>query len=233
MMTDQTAPADPFSMITFHSALRRDLARARNVLGTGELSLARRATLGRHLMWLVGQLRWHHEGEDNELWSTLCERNPDLQHLLSEMEHEHAAIDEPLAAFESAARGLVAGWCAEQTVLRALSALETPLLDHLRHEEQKLLPEVTRLMTRKDWADFEHRGWSRGYTPFQGARFIAWITDGSSWTREEMSRLGLPEPVYLLLLRPLSWAFRTWRPNPWRRTEAAGTGPLAAEEYAT
>ena len=229
-MTTTTDPADPIAMVAFHSALRRDLRRTRLVLGTGA-SRACEARLGRHLLWMIEQLRWHHEGEDIELWPFLAERDARLHQALDEMQSEHAAIDRPLAAFESAARGLVTGWGDGDAVIAALDDLEVPLLEHLRHEEEQLLPEVTRLMTQQEWDDFQQRAWIRGNTLPQSARFLAWLIDRAAWTPDQVRRLGVPWPAYALLIKPLCAAVRAVSASPWRRTTAAVVHPLTADAY--
>lgn len=229
-MTKKTDPADPIAMVAFHSALRRDLRRTRLVLDDG-VSRAREARLGRHLLWMIEQLRWHHEGEDIELWPFLGQRDPQLRQDLGEMQSEHEAIDRPLAALESAARGLITGWGDGSAVLAALDDLEAWLLEHLRHEEEQLLPQVTRLMTQQEWDDFQQRAWIRGNTLPQAARFIAWLVDGADWTPDHVRRLGLPWAAYVVAVKPLCDLGRAVFGSPWRRTAAAGVGPLVADEY--
>jgi hypothetical protein len=229
-VTKKTDPADPIAMVAFHSALRRDLRRTRLVLGEGA-SRARKARLGRHLLWVIEQLRWHHEGEDVELWPFLAERDARLHQSLGEMQAEHGAIDRPLAALESAARGLVTGWGDGATVITALDELEPPLLAHLRHEEEQLLPQVTRLMTQQEWDDFQQRGWIRGNTPNQTARFLAWLVDRADWKPDQVRRLGLPWPAYALVIKPLCAFVRAISGSPWHKPTAAGVGPLMADEY--
>lgn len=229
-MTKKTDPADPIAMVAFHSALRRDLRRTRLVLDDG-VSRAREARLGRHLLWMIEQLRWHHEGEDIELWPFLGQRDPQLRQDLGEMQSEHEAIDRPLAALESAARGLITGWGDGSAVLAALDDLEAWLLEHLRHEEEQLLPQVTRLMTQQEWDDFQQRACIRGNTLPQAARFIAWLVDGADWTPDHVRRLGLPWAAYVVAVKPLCDLGRAVFGSPWRRTAAAGVGPLVADEY--
>lgn len=229
-MTKKTDPADPIAMVAFHSALRRDLRRTRLILGT-DVSRAREARLGRHLLWMIEQLRWHHEGEDIELWPFLGQRDPQLRQALGEMQSEHEAIDRPLAALESAARGLVTGWGDGDAIIAALDDLEAPLLEHLRHEEEQLLPQVTRLMTQQEWDDFQQRAWIRGNTLLQAARFIAWLTDRADWTPDQVRRLGLPWPAYAFVVKPLCELGRAVFGSPWRRTSVAAVGPLVADDY--
>lgn len=171
--------ADPVTMTLFHAALRRDLARARVLLEAPVgLSVRRRRRLGRHLLWMMTQLRWHHEGEDHGLWPLLLERDPDSWAVLEEMEREHEAIDGPMLRLEEASRGLVAGRAHPRDVVAALDVLEAPLVAHLDHEERAGLPIVRRVLSHEEWQAFERREWIEGFTVPDTLRFLRWICDG-------------------------------------------------------
>ncbi|MCF8603122.1 hemerythrin domain-containing protein [Gordonia sp. HY442] len=224
-MSDTITPADPIAMLAFHRALRRDLRRTRTLDADYPGRWPNRVRVGRRLRWVVEQLRWHHEGEDIELWPLLHARDPHLGPDLAAMEREHTAIDGPLAAFDRAAHGLITGWCDEQSVLRALDELEPGLLAHLDHEEQALLPHITRLLDQAEWDGFQQRGWIRGATPVQALEFITWITDGTRWSRAEAERLGFPWFAYRFV-RQFGGGGHCLRPgDPWRGTRAAAIGP--------
>lgn len=228
-MEPENRPADPIAMVAFHSALRRDLRRTRILLDDFPDLDGRSARLGRRLRWLVEFLRWHHEGEDEALWPLLSERDPELRPLLAEMEAEHAAVDQPLAALDSAGRGLVTGWGDPESVRRALDDLESLLDRHLAREERLLLPHVARLMSQKDWDDFQDRGWIRGSTPAQLLQFVTWLTDRSRWSRDEAARFGVPWVVYRLAVGPLCMARRRFSGDPWLGTRASHVPPLSIE----
>lgn len=217
--------ADPVTMTLFHSALRRDLTRARVLLDSpASLSQRRRRRLGRHLLWLMTQLRWHHEGEDHGLWPVLLEREPDSRAVLEGMEAEHAAIDEPILRLEEAARGLVAGRAQPRDVRLALEVLEGPLLDHLAHEESAGLPIVRRTLSHREWQEFERLEWIEGFTIADTLRFLRWICDGVN--QQDVLRRGLGVPVWLqqVSLRPLSRTAGIPGVTVWAGTPAAGIG---------
>lgn len=225
-MRESKAGADTLTMTLFHAALRRDLRRARHLLtDPRELSVRRRRRLGRHLLWAMAALRWHHEGEDHDLWPLLLERAPDSRAVLEAMEAEHHTIDEPLLHLEAAARGLVAGRAGPQEVLAALDALEGPLVAHLAHEEDEGMAIAARVLSQQEWKDFEQRAWIEGYTTAETVRFLVWICDGADWDATLRRRAGLPTPLYWALVKPLSRIARIRGLSPWAGTPAARIRP--------
>ncbi len=213
--------ADPFTMTLFHSALRRDLTRARLLLGDPGLSVRRRRRLGRHLQWTMAQLRWHHEGEDHSLWPVLLERDPASRVVLDAMEAEHELLDGPLLELEAAARGLVADRATPADALAALDELEGPLLAHLSHEESAGLEIVRRVLSHREWQEFEKRAWIDGYTVADTLRFLRWIADGVRWRPDLVRRFGLPTALYWPVLKPLARSARCPGLTVWSGTPAA------------
>ncbi|WP_098729901.1 hemerythrin domain-containing protein [Brevibacterium epidermidis] len=219
---DATRPADTLTMTLFHAALRRDLERARFLLENPHWLSPRRARrLGRMLLWDMGELRRHHEGEDHYLWPLLLERSPESSELLNAMENEHLAIDEPLAELEVAARGLVAARNGPQQVLAALDVLEGPLRTHLEHEEADGMDIVTRVLNHQEWKEFEQRAWAAGYTPLEALRFLAWICDGVDWSPSVLRRTRMPVPFWRVLSGPLSSIAAVPGASVWAGTPAA------------
>ena len=91
--TRPTEPADTRMMGIVHSALRRDLVRARLVLAeptplTGE----RRTALADHVRWLMDFLHHHHTNEDDGLFPMVLEKNPAAGELLGVMDADHDRI---------------------------------------------------------------------------------------------------------------------------------------------
>ncbi|WP_197522326.1 hemerythrin domain-containing protein [Occultella aeris] len=213
--------ADPFTMTLFHSALRRDVTRVRLLLGDPGLSVRRRRRLGRHLQWVMAQLRWHHEGEDHSLWPVLLDRDPASRVVLDAMEAEHESLDGPLLALEAAARGLVADRATAADALAALDELEGPLLAHLTHEEQEGLEIVRRALSHREWQAFEKRAWIDGYTAADTLRFLRWIADGVRWRPDLVRRFGVPAALHWPVLKPLSRSARWPALTVWSGTPAA------------
>ncbi len=102
MKTD--TPADTRMMGIVHSALKRDLTRARDVLAAEPTPRGRqRVALGKHVSWMLDFLHGHHSGEDEGLWPLVRGRNPDAADLLDSMEADHARIAPAAAAAAAAA----------------------------------------------------------------------------------------------------------------------------------
>lgn len=220
-----TKQADTLTMTLFHSALRRDLERSRLLLQDPSwLTSRRRRRLGRHLLWVTGALRWHHEGEDHDLWPLLLERDPESQTVLERMEAEHHAIDEPLLRFEQASRGLIAGRTDPSEALGALTTLEEPLLKHLAHEEADGMEIASRVLSHPEWRSFEQRAWIDGYTISETIRFLAWMSDGVDWQEPIRRRVGLPAPLYWAMIKPLSSIAHVPGLSVWAGTPAAHVG---------
>ena len=88
-----------------HSALRRDLVRARLVLAeptplTGE----RRTALADHVRWLMDFLHHHHTNEDDGLYPLVLEKNPAAGELLGVMNADHDRITPRILELDVAAR---------------------------------------------------------------------------------------------------------------------------------
>lgn len=205
LQPDATRPADTLDMTLFHAALRRDFARARLLLESPHWLSPRRARrLGRLLLWGMGELRRHHEGEDYYLWPLLLDRAPESREVLDAMEREHHEIDDPLLQLEAAARGLVAGRGGPSEVLEALDSLEGPLLAHLAHEEAEGMAIASRVLSHQEWKEFAQRAWAAGYTTPETVRFLAWICDGVDWNPALTRRARLPVPYWWMVAKPLS-----------------------------
>lgn len=227
--TQNTTPADPVTMALFHSALERDLSRARVLLKQPDLTVRRQRRLGRHLLWLMAQLRWHHEGEDHSLWPLLLERAPEARAVLEDMEQEHHALDGPLLLLEAAARGLVARRADRHDVVAALDSLTGPLLDHLGHEESAALPVVRRALSHAEWQAFEQEAWIDGFTVPETLRFLRWICDGVRHPDLLARGLRAPSVVQKAILGPLTRSTAVPGMTVWAGTPAARVGnPIEA-----
>lgn len=219
---DAARPADSLDMTLFHAALRRDLERARFLLESPHWLSPRRARrLGRELLWSMGELRRHHEGEDHYLWPLLLDRSPESCELLDAMERDHHDIDEPLLQLEAAARGLVSGRSGPGEALKALDRLEGPLLAHLAHEEAEGMAIASRVLSHQEWKEFAQRAWAAGYTAPETLRFIVWICDGVDWDPALRRRARLPVPFWWMVAKPLSSIAAVPGVSLWAGTPAA------------
>ena len=93
MTTATRPPADTRIMRIVHSALRRDLARAQQVLrAPPPPAQTQRVALADHLAWMMHFLHIHHSGEDRGLWPLVRELNSAAGPLLDAMDADHTRI---------------------------------------------------------------------------------------------------------------------------------------------
>jgi len=158
MKTD--VPADTRMMGIVHSALKRDLSRARDVLTTEPPPRGRqRVALGEHVTWMLDFLHGHHSGEDQGLWPLVRDRNPEAAELLDSMEADHARIAPAAdAAAVAAAEYTATTTEAPRTALiGALDALLEVLVPHLDREVAEAMPVVSASISDDEWNDIEQR----------------------------------------------------------------------------
>jgi hypothetical protein len=192
-------PADTRVMGIVHRALRRDLARAREVLAVEPaLTPDQRAALGEHLLWLMTFLHEHHQGEDRGLWPRVRANNPDAGALLDAMDHDHHAIAPGMAAVEQAAQDYLRGGPV-RPVLDALDLLEGILLPHLQREEDQVMPVVSASLTQREWAEYDHEQNIQGCSPIRLGMVGHWLIDGLTPAEADLVT-GLVPPVQRFVL---------------------------------
>lgn len=158
MTTD--VPADTRMMGIVHSALKRDLRRARDVLGAEPPPRGRqRVALGEHVSWMLDFLHGHHSGEDLGLWPLVRDRNPGAAGLLDSMEADHARIA-PAAEVAAAAAAEYAPTTTDAPRAALVSALDDllgVLVPHLDREVAEAMPVVSASISDREWKDIEQR----------------------------------------------------------------------------
>lgn len=158
MRTD--VPADTRMMGIVHSALKRDLRRARDVLSAEPPPRGRqRVALGEHVAWMLDFLHGHHSGEDLGLWPLVRDRNPGAAGLLDSMEADHARIAPAaeVAATAAAAYTTTTTDAPRAALVSALDDLLGVLVPHLDREVAEAMPVVSTSISDRDWKDIEQR----------------------------------------------------------------------------
>lgn len=178
MKTD--VPADTRMMGIVHSALKRDLSRARNVLSAEPAPRGRqRVALGEHVSWMLDFLHGHHSGEDAGLWPLVRQRNPDAGELLDSMEADHARI----APAADAAAAATAEYTATTTdaprvaLVQALNDLLEVLVPHLDREVAEAMPVVATSISDREWDDVEQRFFVKGKSTRELAMEGHWMIE--------------------------------------------------------
>ncbi|WP_461417220.1 hemerythrin domain-containing protein [Gordonia sp. GN26] len=178
-MSTPHEPADTRSMGIVHSALRRDLQRARVVLASppppGD---AQRHALADHLIWMMDFLHMHHTGEDQGLWPLIRSRNPDAAALLDDMEADHLRIAPAVDALVEAASAYLGAPEARESLLHTLDRLSDVLLPHLEREELDAMPVVAATISTAEFRDVEHEYFVKPKGFAELGREGHWVVDG-------------------------------------------------------
>jgi hemerythrin-like domain-containing protein len=199
MAADPGAPADTNMMRIVHTALRRDLGRARATLTMIPPPDDRqRVALARHLVWMMTFIEAHHRSEDLGLYPVVRERDPGAAALIDDMTADHETVAAAVAGLEVAASDY-AEHDRRGPVIVALDGLLEVLTPHLQREEDELMPVVSRVMTRAEWDAIEEAHNLAGKSTAQLGREGHWLIDEA--TPEDRARvLGLVPVVPRLLL---------------------------------
>lgn len=178
MKTD--VPADTRMMGIVHSALKRDLTRARNVLAAEPPPRGRqRVALAEHVSWMLDFLHGHHSGEDMGLWPLVRQRNPGAAPLLESMEADHARIA-PAADTAAAAAAEYTATTTEApraALVQALDDLLEVLVPHLDREVAEAMPVVSASISDREWDDIEQRYFVKGKSTRELAMEGHWMIE--------------------------------------------------------
>jgi hemerythrin-like domain-containing protein len=163
-----------------------------------------------HALWphFATGLHHHHTGEDDIVWPELRKRSADFGPLEEQMRAEHGVLDGHLRAAD-AAFGAFAEAGDEPSAQRlagVLAILEASLDDHLRTEEDTVLPLVNRLLSPSEWRPIDTR-LLRRLPRRQLAVAVGAIDDAVRRTPGAAAALT-PPPLPVRALLALSWRRR-------------------------
>jgi hemerythrin-like domain-containing protein len=216
-------PADTRTMRIVHNAMRRDLARAREVLASLPYPHdVQRVALADHLLMIMAFLHKHHEAEETGLYP-LVRRDPAAAALIEEMEADHDRLDPGIAAVEQAARAYRADAAVRPALIAALDLLHEPLWPHLEREEDVLMPVVERTVSKAEWDRWE-REIAKSRSLPDLAREGLWILDGATPEEQALMCQQVPAPVLWVLRHVFGRGYRKrafarwWDPqlSPWK-----------------
>lgn len=222
--------ADTRNMAVVHSAMRRDLVRIGLLLtDTAADSPTTRQRLGAHLRWFLDFLDHHHDAEDAWLWPVLGARGQAGARLADAMAGEHRAIDPSVAALRTAASAYAAGRTTRSELHGAILAVQGVLAPHLAHEEGEAMTLAARLITRKEWMQFEKEGALKGRSIRELGWDANWILDGTTDEQREQFLQGVPRLVRMLVFDRFTKVYRADRDALWGRTAAEVPSLTAAD----
>ncbi|MGZ4693357.1 MAG: hemerythrin domain-containing protein [Acidimicrobiales bacterium] len=198
MADDPNAPADTNMMRIVHTALRRDLQRARVALAATPPPDDRQgAAIAEHVGWLMAFLEAHHRSEDLGLFPLVRERAPVEAARIDALASDHEAVAPAIVEVKRAA-ATYAERDGRESLVEALDGLADVLLPHLQREED-VMPVVSGAVTNQEWSAIEQRYNLDGKSMSQLAREGHWLIDEAN--AEDRARvLGLVPPGPRLLL---------------------------------
>ena len=214
MRTD--VPADTRMMGIVHSALKRDLFRARKVLASDPPPLGRqRVALGEHVSWMLDFLHGHHSGEDQGLWPLVRDRNPGSAELLDSMEADHARIAPAAEAASTAASEYTATTteAPRAALVGALDELLLVLVPHLDREVEQAMPVVSASISDREWKDIEQRYFVKKKSTRELAMEGHWMIEDIDPEGYEVVVRTVPPVLRFVLIHGFGPAYR-------RRAEA-------------
>ncbi len=219
----EARPADTAMMGVVHSALRRDLVRARIVATSKQVALPRRIALGKHLLWMMDVLHHHHESEDDGLYPLVVRNNPEAATLVAIMDAEHGAVGTVIAAVQAAAvdyRDQTTG--SRERLLSALKTMDEVLVPHLAREETEMMPLVSSSISDEEWMSWDISTNVKSKSPIQLGMEGHWLLDGA----DEKARTKLLGQVPAV---PRFVVLHGFRPAYARKTRALWAGTVAAD----
>jgi hemerythrin-like domain-containing protein len=229
--TPPDAPADTRMMRIVHQALRRDLARTRDVLASDPaLPPDQQAAIAGHLAWMMGFLRAHHETEDAHLYPLILTRDPGAAGLVEEMHADHERIAARIGDLETAAAavGATASDADLRELARSVDRLNDVLLPHLQREEDDVMPVVSSAITHAEWSAIEQEYNVKPKSFVELGREGHWIIDGASPEDRAAVLSLMPAVPRFVLVHGFAGAYRRraaacWgQPAEHRRVQKTG-----------
>lgn len=230
---DPDGPCETRMMGVVHSALRRDLVRARLVLeDEAPLADPRRVALADHLLWLMGFLHEHHSNEDAGLYPMVVRNDPSTAALVAEMDADHQRIDPAMATLVSAAGRLRRDADGAAAVTEAIDGLDSVLIPHLSREETVMMPVVATCVTQREMTAWDDKMNVGGKSMKQLAMEGHWLLDDLDPTGRALTLALVPALQRFVLLRFLGRPYHRRRALLWQHGPASRVPSLSIERYA-
>jgi hemerythrin-like domain-containing protein len=211
--------AEPMTMNrVIHAAVRRDLQRLADALDAAPDGDRERALdLQRAYANLHGQLKHHHEQEDQHVFPALRTLGIDTA-LLEDMDGEHHAMSDALETMATAMqRYAETGSAADAVAARdSVEAGRAVIERHLAHEEGELEPLMQPHLESPEWKQAEKA--LRKAPPTTLGVFFAWLTDGMDPESRTCVRSTVPQPVVAVLSRVFGRRYHREVAPVWRAT---------------
>jgi hypothetical protein len=204
-----------------HGAVRRDLDRFTEALGTPSDGVRRLDHVSTAWANFQDQLHRHHSSEHRIAWPAL--HNAGISDdLLAKFDAEHERM---AAALESAgeAMGSLRGTPSADQVKAARDAIVTlraVAIEHLDHEEAELEPFLSEHAHTPEMKAMS-RAFAREYNLPDTGTFFAWLQDGASGDELAGLRQNVPGPVVLIFVRVFGGKYRRTIAPAWEGQRAS------------
>jgi len=141
--------------------------------------------------------RRHHPNEDRYLFARLRSKTDEANSVLARLEREHAAAEERIAELEAALHAFASREANGYERLREVFDRYAHFYrQHMRTEEEELLPLAQRYFTPEDWA-WVAEGWRQeGEDPLAGCHRDAWQEIFEKVVRHAPPPIGLGAGPY-------------------------------------
>jgi len=154
-MTDSVSYADTRGMYMVHTAFRREFGALPNLVRNVPAGDTQRSrVIGEHIDILRAYLYAHHHSEDMHLWPLLLDRGAqEVAPIVHLMEGQHENIERLSAEAERATGTWLAHPDSEgsEALADVLEQLFHALDEHMRLEEQGILPLAEKYITAEEW----------------------------------------------------------------------------------
>src|ERR1700678_4185083 len=155
IVTNPQAAADTREMYMVHTMFRREFAALPALVrSVPALDTERACLIAEHIDLLTAVLDAHHRSEDTHLWPKLLERGgSDDVLMVNVMEGHHESIEQLTTQTATAQGEWQEDASAERGEILAgvLDRLYRLLYDHMRLEEQRILPLAEKYVTAEEW----------------------------------------------------------------------------------
>jgi hemerythrin-like domain-containing protein len=154
-MTDSVSYADTREMYMVHTAFRREFGALPNLVRNAPAGDTQRSqVIGEHIDILSAYLYAHHHSEDMHLWPRLLDRGArEVAPIVHLMEGQHENIERLSTEAEKATGAWLAHSASEgsDALADVLDQLFHALDEHMRLEEQRILPLAEKYITAEEW----------------------------------------------------------------------------------
>jgi hemerythrin-like domain-containing protein len=196
------SPADVREMYVIHTGLRREYGLLRElILAVEDGDTERARILADHIAFINSVLHLHHTGEDKHLWPKLLTRGArEIAPLVHTVERQHQGVDEAMADVNAAVTTW--RWNAERAqaavLAKAVDVLVGRLEEHLRLEEQELLPLIEKHITASEWNRLGEEGGASAPAELRPVIFGMLMYEGEPAVLQDMFSRMPPEVAAVL-----------------------------------